>query len=442
MKELIRFSLSRRFKNKATLLFNVLLFIMIGCIANADFILKVVYPRFYEQETIYTENIDETILAYLNDALSENYSFESLDRDRDAVVEEGSVVLSKEEDAYVLYSTYAVDETMVALIETQLTAYHQMQVVYASNEANQAVIEAYNQTVSIRNETTSEVDADSDKTNFIFLFATSIYFMMLSFVSSVAGEVVNEKATRTLELILTSVSAQVHFYSKLIVGWLVVILQGIGSLSYIVIWLLARSLLDGGKGLIELVNKLGIFTIEGNNFYTLFLHLDLTWSFFEKLGCTLLFLLIGILLVQLVLVIVSSFVMSVEEAGNLQAPFYLLLLAIYYLVIAINNPKDLTEGIGYVLSFVPLVNMLIMPCRLIVQDVPFIEIVLSASISLLIIVLLMRYGIKWYEKGVLDYSGKGFLKMMLLARSKKTKKQKKPRLLRIKKQEQEARTKA
>lgn len=43
------------------------------------------------------------------------------------------------------------------------------------------------------------------------MVVTGIYFMMLSFATTVANEVVYEKATKTLELILTSVSARTHF---------------------------------------------------------------------------------------------------------------------------------------------------------------------------------------------------------------------------------------
>ena len=128
-----------------------------------------------------------------------------------------------------------------------------------------------------------------------------------------------------------------------------------------------------------------------------------------------LFLMLGVLFIQLVMVIVSSFVSSVEEAGNIQAPFYLLLLIIYYFVIAINNPYDLTEGIGYYMSYMPFINMLLMPCRLLISEVPIFEIVVSLSASIFAIICILYIGIPLYEKGVLDYSckrvvlkGKGF----------------------------------
>ena len=125
-----------------------------------------------------------------------------------------------------------------------------------------------------------------------------------------------------------------------------------------------------------------------------------------------LFLALGILLVQLIMVIVSSFVSSVEEAGNLQAPFYLVLLGIYYLVMAINNPYDLNEGIGFYLSFVPLINMLLMPCRLLISDVPIIQLFASIGCSLLFVAYVLYKGIPVYERGVLDYSCKGFIQVI------------------------------
>ncbi|MEG0736354.1 MAG: ABC transporter permease, partial [Longicatena sp.] len=99
-------------------------------------------------------------------------------------------------------------------------------------------LNAYIAPVILKNEVKEKnKGSDDQQSNLIFMVITGIYFMMISFATTVANEVVYEKATKTLELILTSVSAKVHFISKMIVGWLVVFVQCLSVGAYILIWL-------------------------------------------------------------------------------------------------------------------------------------------------------------------------------------------------------------
>lgn len=414
MKEMIRFSLHRRFGNKATKWFNVLLFMMIACMLFLDCVISFFDPSFQQKEMVYLENINNDEVSYYKENSNQDYQFKVLKKKRKEAIESNHLVLRKNKGDYILYSKYEVDDMVLSQFQFFIDNFHKEQLMmeYTTLD-NVQLINEYNKSMELKNKVSDKQgNVSSDKGNVIFMFVTAIYFMMISFVSSVASEVVNEKTTKTLELILTSVSAKTHFYSKLIVGWLVILLQGLLSFSYLLFWFLLRSLYDQGNGLVKMIQYFHLLEIKGNNFYAILMNLDLTPDFFVKLIYSFLFLLIGILFIQLIMVIVSSFVTTIEEAGNIQAPFYLLLLGIYYLVIAINNPHDLTEGIGCFLSYLPLFNMLLMPCRLIIENVALWQLLLSATLSILLIIILVKKGIPYYERGVLDYSNKGLLTMM------------------------------
>ncbi len=417
MKALIQFSLRRRFNNKATKLFNGIVIIVIGCAFFSDFIMKWINPAFFEVETIYIKGMDEAMLSYMNEYANEEYIFKISDQKITSIVSKGNMVLEKKEEQYLLHSKYELSKSDLMSFEVMLESYHQQELM--NSVENQELIEAYHRKIPITNQVINQKDkVASDKSSLIFLFVTSVYFMTLSFVSGVASEVVNEKTTRTLELILTSVSAKEHFFSKLIVGWLMIVVQGIATLSYLLFFLLIRSLYDQASGLLLFVKKLNLFPIEAKNIYALIGNLDINADLCFRFGLVVLFLLIGILLVQLLLVIVSSFVTTIEEAGNIQAPFYLVFLGIYYLVLAINTPYELSEGIGYWLSFIPIFNMLLMPCRILIMNVPLLELAISALGSLYLVGLVLQKGMKWYERGVLDYSSKGFIAIWKMMRNK------------------------
>lgn len=414
MKELVRFSLYRRFNNRATKIFNVIVCIVVLCACFADKIMEVIDPTMFEPKTVYVYDANKELLQFLNESSNTSYVFKKGKGKISAYVEKGEYVLKEKDKTYILYSKYECDETILLNFTMYLNTYRKDKMLEECEDVE--LLLAYNEDIVIENKVLEkQVNLTKEKSNLIFMLVTGVYFMMLGFISTVASEVVNEKATKTLELLLTSVPAKIHFYAKVLVGWLVIMIQGMLSLSYIAVGLYIRRLYDQGSGLIAFVKKFGLLNSESNTFYTLLKELNLTTVFYQKLIVAILFLMLGVLFIQLVMVIVSSFVSSVEEAGNIQAPFYLLLLIIYYFVIAINNPYDLTEGIGYYMSYMPFINMLLMPCRLLISEVPIFEIVVSLSASIFAIICILYIGIPLYEKGVLDYSckrvvlkGKGF----------------------------------
>lgn len=411
MKELVRFSLFRRFNNRSTKVFNIIIFVVIALVAFSDKLMKIIDPTMFDKEVIYVRNVDSSLVEFLQENAQDTYTFKEAKKIDKALIDEGKMILSKNKEKFIISSKYEVSPNTLAAFEMQINRYRKDELM--KREENMEILNEYNQDIEISNKVSmKKVDISQEKSSLIFMFVTSIYFMMLSFVSGVASEVVNEKATKTLELILTSVNARTHFYSKLLVGWLVIVVQMMASLSYILFWILLRSVYDQGVGLLSFINKIGFAKLHGKTFYAVLANFDFTASFLNKLFYVLLFLMLGILLIQLVLVVVSSFVSSIEEAGNIQAPFYLLLLGFYYLTLAINNPHDLNEGIGFYLSFVPFLNMLLMPCRLLVSEVPLMQMLISIAISVYLIYIVLKKGSKVYERGVLDYSCKGFIQVI------------------------------
>ncbi len=242
-----------------------------------------------------------------------------------------------------------------------------------------------------------------------FILLTSIYFLILSFSTGIANEVIYEKATKTLELILTSVNARIHLISKLLVGWLCAIIQTILLFSYALIAIMLRNNYDQGEGLFKVFNDLNLLKIELFNFNDLFEYLSLLTDNLLALSLAIGILCIGMLTIQLILVVVSSFVSSLEEASTLQAPFYLILLGLYYLSLIGNNPYTLTYGWGRILSLLPIFSILFLPARLFINNISLIEIIISFSLASICFIILYNYLQPLYKIGVLDYSNQGLL---------------------------------
>lgn len=408
MKELVSFSLRRRFFNGTTILLNILLCVVACGVLFADKVLEVVNPSMFDDQRIYL-NLDDIVEESLMNLETEGVEFIVDDRDYKILIEENpKAYVLYYDDGYKVASYYSIDDSLVKVLREMMERVHETLVLATTLTVEE--FEMLNQELEVENVVIQKnVSMNTQRQNLVFMIITSIYFTMLSFSTSVANEVIYEKSTRQLELILTSVSAKTHFLSKMMVGWLGILIQAGCVVVYILFACVLRHLYDGGKGFIKIINYLQLYTIEQETMVEFLKSIQLEFDFVTKVGCIFLFLLIGILTLQMIMVVLSSFIVNIEEAGNVQGPFYMLLMAIYYFTISVNTPYHMSEGIGYILSFFPFLSMLFMPCRLLIQNVSIIELSLSGLISFVFMYLVITKGAKIYQKGVLDYTSRDLM---------------------------------
>ncbi|MGB4985655.1 MAG: ABC transporter permease [Erysipelotrichaceae bacterium] len=386
MKELILFSLKRRFFNKATILYLTLLFCAGAITFNLDRIILFINPDYLEPLVINCENNE------LETFVKNNYT-KAIKIDS-----KSSNVIKETSDSIIFNSQYPLSSTDITTISTMINDYQYQQVNMES----------------IKNvEFKAEKEKANEENNVIsFSIVSAIYFLMISLSTIIANEVVYEKTTRLLELILTSVKAKYHFLAKMICGWSSILVQGGLGVVCVGTTFLLRYIHDNGKGLFKVVNRMAIFTKEYEDFGQLLKDLNLNQTFVANLGLIFLFLFIGIITIQIILVSLSSYVTSMEEAGNIQSPIYLLFMGMYYLSMSLNNPQSLSNGMGMYLSYMPIFSMLMMPYRLLLVDVSKNEIILSILINVLFLLVSILFGIKMYCQGILNYQKRKKLKFI------------------------------
>ena len=103
------------------------------------------------------------------------------------------------------------------------------------------------------------------------------------------------------------------------------------------------------------------------------------------------------------LVLLTTSVQTIEEAGSIQSPFYIVLLVLYYVCMFLNNPESMTNGLGYLFSFVPVLSMIFMPSRLLIYAPGTLEVIVSFVCSLMALIVLIKWGEKRYVETVLDF---------------------------------------
>lgn len=396
MNELLQFSLQRRLFNKTMITWNCILFLIVGGFFFIDKGINVFFPSMQEPYHIYIEEVE--FYEFIKDQSNDQYVFH-LYKDE---LEEKRVIVKREEIIY----KYSEKIELTVYLSREYHEYQKM-IMYQELQVDDYTIQRLETQELLKRVVEDEITSSNGALSFLVI--TSIYFFLLSFSTMIANEIVYEKATKTLELILTSVSARTHLHAKILTGWLYMGVQLGFACSSIALWFLIRNSYDQGVGFCKFVNSIQVIPYLFIDFPSILSmlneHLSMLPLFLVGLGI----LFSGMLLIQLILVFLSSFVTSLEEASSLQAPFYFVLVSIYYITMFLNDPYSLTYGAGYYLSFVPVFSMLLMPCRLLVSSVSLLELSLSLFFSLASFLWIYQYGVKLYQIGVLDYANQGIL---------------------------------
>ncbi|MDT2801428.1 ABC transporter permease [Vagococcus lutrae] len=219
----------------------------------------------------------------------------------------------------------------------------------------------------------------------------AMFMIILMYAQIISQEVASEKGTRIMEVILSSTSAEKHFYGK-IMGIFMVILAQIGV--YILTAVMAFQVVKNQPIVKEALSFISIGEIMK-----------------ALLGYNLIFLLLGVMIYTIAAAFSGSLVSKSEDAAKAVVPVTYITMIGYFLNIflGMNNPKNLVFVIS---SYVPFVSSFTMPVRIANDTVSAYEPLISVLILAVATVLLLRLSAKMYRATSLVYSDEGIWKVM------------------------------
>ena len=219
----------------------------------------------------------------------------------------------------------------------------------------------------------------------------AMFMIILMYAQIISQEVASEKGTRIMEVILSSTSAEKHFYGK-IMGIFMVILTQIGV--YILTAVMAFQVVKNQPIVKEALSFISIGEIMK-----------------ALLGYNLIFLLLGVMIYTIAAAFSGSLVSKSEDAAKAVVPVTYITMIGYFLNIflGMNNPKNLVFVIS---SYVPFVSSFTMPVRIANDTVSVYEPLISVLILAVATVLLLRLSAKMYRATSLVYSDEGIWKVM------------------------------
>ena len=225
------------------------------------------------------------------------------------------------------------------------------------------------------------------------LFPTLIlpFFMLIIFlVQMIGGEICEEKTTRSMEIIISNVSPKIHLLSKVVASNLFVIIQGLLLVFYSAIGILIST--KGQLSINPNVDSLLSATVDSG-----FLDKMIT-----LLPAALIMMLLSFLAYSLIAGILAAMTTNMEDFNQIQTPIMLVLLAGYYLAI-MAGMFDGSILIRF-LSYVPFISCLVSPSLYIIGQISMIDVIISIIILIITIALMIKYGLKVYKVGILNYS--------------------------------------
>ncbi|TVP93810.1 MAG: ABC transporter permease [Acholeplasmatales bacterium] len=220
-------------------------------------------------------------------------------------------------------------------------------------------------------------------------------FMLIIFATQFLGvDIIEEKSSKAIETIISSVPAKIHFLSKIATSVLFLLIQG----GLLVIFSILGILL--GRVLVETTDSTSL-----SFFAELAKHLP-NWP--AILSISILFMLVGTLFFLTLSALVAAIATTQEDYQQFQAPLVLLILSGFYMGIFL--PMIGVEGIMKVMAFVPFFSPFVGPIAYATGVMNVFE-VLIALVVLIIFVLGILYVVSpIYRIAILSYEETKFFK--------------------------------
>lgn len=419
-------SLQKKMKNKTFIIVNILLLIVLVALINIDRVVMLFGGNFDKQNNIMVldntnktyeifkktidseETIIDTGLKYKVKKVSdEKKAKKEIKKDEDILL----IINNDENDIInVTMITYGyINSNLYQLINSSITASKQnlaMEEIGISAEE----LAKISKSVEIKREyIEANKSKEEEQNEFIMGIVTPIvifpFFMLITLVVQMVGAEINEeKSTRSMEIIISNVPAKVHFFSKILAANLFVIIQ----CALLGLYSLIGMLLRGGKSLDSIQNVDVISNVTSG--------MDITGMINNIVGyipLVLILMAVTLLGYSLLAGILASMTTNMEDFQQLQTPIFVVSLVGFYLAI-MNTMFDGAIFIR-VLSYVPFISAILSPSLLVTGVIGFKDIILSILLMVVVIYLLLKYGLKIYKEGILNYSSNKLWKKMLKA---------------------------
>lgn len=409
---LTKYSLGKKIKSKWFIVVNIIILLVISALINMDSIIKLFGGDFNNNEEILViDNIGvletfKDIYAINNEYLKSEtkYSIEEYKEGYDSAIEEIKdtdkilIVIDKDETNYItskLITNSSMDTITYTIISNTLDSVKREEVLKSYNITKEMYEKIESKVEVERIILDSENKDDNMLTNLVVTIITMpFFFLTVYLVQMIGAEINEEKSTKSMEIIISNVSAKTHFISKIISSNVFVLIQGALLLIYCIIGIIIRYFVSG-----SIINSLPVeLTTLGSTLSSSGIMDNIKIA----LPLMLLLLIITLFAYSIVSGVLASVTTNMEDYQQIQTPIVLILLAGFYL----SSLASIFKGSIFikVASYIPFISSLLAPTMYALGEFSLFDMLISILLMVVTILLLMKYGFRIYKVGILNYS--------------------------------------
>lgn len=432
---LTSYSIKKKIKSKSFLITNIILLLLIVLVTNLDSVISFFGGDFTQSfNIIVVDNTDEATPIF-KDLFDKNKDFLFESKSEITVIESNDDLeelkeeLEQTKDIIVVF--YYDDENYLAAdVITKgyinATVYQPIvnsinktkyQIALENSNISEEELEQLNKEATINRIILDEMksaegEAVSTMVGVLFPIVLLPFFLLILFlIQIIGGEINEEKTTRSMEIIISNVSAKTHLFSHLVADNVFIFFQ----MFLLTIYGLIGGLIKTATGSSNIVSS--AITEEFTGTAGDLMNMVETSGILDKLTyvipIALILLILSFFAYSFLAAVLASMSTNLEDYQQVQTPIMIVLLAGFYLSLM----SSLFEGSVFikVLSFVPLISCLLSPTLLIVDQITIVDSIISIIIMIVFILVAYIYGMRIYKVGILNYSSDKIWKRMFKA---------------------------
>ena len=421
---LSKMSLEKKIKTKWFLIANLIFAILIVGLINIDSVIKVFGGDFNETQEILVidemNTFDELKTSYLmyqkyvsdyDDVTFTKYdkSYEEGEKevkDNDKVL----LVITSNDENYLkakIISNQSLSKITSTLLSSALTSVKSEALLKEYNISSE-MYQKINSGIDIENVVLDEENSEDNLavSSVMQILMLPIFMLIMFLVQMIGAEVNEEKSTKSMEIIISNVSPKIHFMSKVISSNLFVIIQGLLLIVYVVIGVVLRYILCGGS-------LMGEFDSEITDVVSSLSLAGVTNTLSYMIPIILIMMFLTFVAYSLLAGVLASMTTNLEDFQQLQTPIVIVSLAGYYLSMMASFFKG--SLFVRIMSYIPFVSVMLTPTLYVMGEITLYDLIGSIVLLIGTIYLLIKYGLRIYKVGILNYSQSGLWKKMFKA---------------------------
>lgn len=402
---IIKFYVSKSLQNKWFIIFQIFLFAACLITTNARNILDLleshdinlfdeevvleiwdkdnISAKKFETAFVGNENVEVKYITsneYTEETLGDDVIVVEIEKsDKDIV---NGKIISKETIAYSMYDSIA---EVVSDIRADLFAH--------DNNIDLKELEIMNAPV-VLDEITLSVNTDNLDEKMMINFISSFIMYILCFLvfANIAKEIAEEKVSKSIEYVFTSVSAKEYLFAKIAGIIIVLLLQFVYGIVYFIIGNFLNLIITSN------------FAMNATDVASVATSIDLDMTLYVLM--VFIYGLMTLILMSIIQAALSSKATSMADSGNTTLLLTMVTVFAYFITTFVITPYTNMTPIIYIISCIPLLSNFFVPAIIVIGQATTVQIIISLLLLFVSIPVAFEICSKIFKNGVLDYGNK------------------------------------